>query len=160
LKHEIFAESINSVLEKDYPWTLAREERAKLTEDKQSELADESLNKLYSIYVARSSTLFSPDNVLMWLKEVIGYLLNRLDEGALERELVIAKFTSLTPMPFCALSRYRHLRASDFTDDITTINANELLMGAAGGPEQQIIGGAGAADNNQVAAQQIQQMID
>lgn len=98
-------------------------------------MADESLNKLYSIYVARSSTLFSPDHILMWLKEVIGYLLNRIDEGAIERELLIAKFTSLTPVPFCSLSRYRHLRASDFTDDITTINANELLMGAAGGPE-------------------------
>ena len=64
-----------------------------------------------------------------WLKEVIGYILNKLDDGALERDLLIAKFTSLTPVPFCYLSRYRGLRASDFTDDITTINPNELLMG-------------------------------
>jgi hypothetical protein len=126
---------LTSELEGDYPWTLSKEERTKLQEDKQKDLADESLNKLYSIYVARSSTLFSPDHILLWMKEVLGYLLNALDEGAFERELVIAKFTSLTPVPFCTLSRYRHLRASDFTDDITTINANELLMGAAGGPE-------------------------
>jgi hypothetical protein len=64
-----------------------------------------------------------------WLKEVIGYILTKLDEGALERDLLLAKFTSLTPVPFCYLSRYRSLRASDFTDDITTINPNELLMG-------------------------------
>ena len=69
-----------------------------------------------------------------WLKEVIGHALNRFDEGTLEREVLVAKFTSLTSdSPFCALSRYRHLRTADFTDDITTINANELM--GAGGPE-------------------------
>lgn len=66
---------------------------------------------------------------------MIGYVLNMIDEGTLDREILVAKFTSLTPVPFCSLSRYRHLRTSDFTDDITTINANELLMGAAGGAE-------------------------
>ena len=63
---------------------------------------------------------------------MIGYVLNKVDEGSLDRDLVIAKFTSLTPVPFCALSRYRQLKQSDFTDDITTINANELLMGPEG----------------------------
>jgi|LauGreDrversion4_2_1035121.scaffolds.fasta_scaffold112539_2 hypothetical protein len=80
-----------------------------------------------------------------WLKEVIGFVLNKLDEGVISREIVVAKFTSLTTTPFCFLSRYRHLRTADFTDDITTINANELLMGAAGGPEQ--FGGQEPADN-------------
>jgi hypothetical protein len=124
-----------------------------MTIDKQNEVAEETLTKLYQIYVSRSSTLFSPDHILMWLKEVIGYLLNRIDAGELDRELLIAKFTSLTPHPFCYLSRYRHLRTSDFTDDITTINPNELLLGAAGGPEQEFqeqmpMGGAGAAPDN------------
>ena len=73
-----------------------------------------------------------------WLKEVIGFVLNKIDEGNLDREIVIAKVTSLvSDTPFCALSRYRYLKTSDFTDDITTINANELLMVAGGGgPEQ------------------------
>ena len=79
--------------------------------------------------MSRSSSLFAPEHILLWLKEVIGYTLNRLDDGTLERELIIAKFTSLTGVPFCNLSRYRGLRQSDFTDDITTINANELLLG-------------------------------
>jgi hypothetical protein len=68
-----------------------------------------------------------------WLKEVIGYVLNKIDDGQLDRDILIAKFTSLTPVPFCSLSRYRTLKTSDFTDDITTINANELLMNAEGG---------------------------
>lgn len=117
-------------MEIDYPWVLSKDERAKLPEAKQRDLAEETLNKLYQIYVSRSSSLFTPEPTLQWLKEVIGYVLNKLDEGTLDRELIIAKFTSLTPnAPFCALSRYRGLKTSDFTDDVTTINANELLMG-------------------------------
>lgn len=84
--------------------------------------------------------------------------MNKLDEGVLSRELIVAKFTSLTPAPFCALSRYRHLRTADFTDDITTINANELLMGAAGGPEQ--FAQQQEAPDQALANQQIQQMIN
>ena len=66
-----------------------------------------------------------------WLKEVIGFVLNKIDEGSLDRDLLIAKFTSLVESPF-ALSRYKHLKQSDFTDDVTTINPNELLMGGGG----------------------------
>ena len=130
LKHEIFAQSdIDQSMESDYTWTLSNEERLKNSTEKQAELAEETLNKLYNIYVNRSSSLFAPEHILLWLKEVIGYILNRLDDGTLERELIIAKFTSLTGVPFCNLSRYKGLRQSDFTDDITTINANELLLG-------------------------------
>lgn len=82
--------------------------------------------------------------------------MNKIDDGAVSREIVVAKFTSLTPTSFCALSRYRHLRTADFTDDITTINANELLMGAAGGPEQF----QQEAPDQAMANQQIQQMIN
>lgn len=161
LKHEIFNQDSDD-LESDYPWVLSREERSKLSEDKQRELADDTLSKLYQIYVSRSSTLFSPDHILLWLKEVIGFLLNKIDAGELDRELLVAKFTSLTSseQPFCFLARYRHLRTSDFTDDITTINPNELMLGAAGGPEQfggvnEEFGGAGAggAEDNQMAQQ-------
>jgi hypothetical protein len=116
-------------LECDYTWTLSNEERLKNSPEKQIELAEETLNKLYQIYVSRSSSLYAPEHILMWLKEVIGYTLNSLDSGSLDRELIVAKFTSLTGVPFCNLSRYKGLRQSDFTDDITTINVNELLLG-------------------------------
>ena len=69
--------------------------------------------------------------IFSWLKEVIGFVLNKLDDGSLDRDLMNAKFTSLVQSPFF-LSRYKSLKQSDFTDDITTINPNELLMG--GGP--------------------------
>ena len=91
-----------------------------------------------------------------WLKEIIGFVLNKIDSGDLDRELLIAKVTSLVQSPF-ALSRYRTLKVSDFTDDITTINANELLMGAAGGgvgPLNEFGGGAEANEQQNVLAGQ------
>jgi len=107
-------------------------------------LLTETLHKLYQIFVARQSALFSPDHILLWLKETIGFTLNKLDEGVIDRDLFIAKVTSMTNNPF-ALSRYSSLRTSDFTDDITTINPNELLMGGEGDHGGA---GGGAVDPN------------
>lgn len=130
MKHEVFNEGSYETMESDYPWVLSPEERGKIgSETKQRETAEETLNKLYQIYVSRSSSLFLPDSILFWLKDVIGFILNSLDDGTIDRDIMIAKFTSLTPAPFCYLARYRQLRQADFTDDITTINPNELLMG-------------------------------
>ena len=118
LTHDLFTVT-DDAMEMDYPWVSV-----------DRKYADETLNKLYQIYVSRTSPLFTLEHTLMWLKEVIGYVLYKLDEGSLlDRDIIVAKFTSLTPSPFCNLSRYRGLRVTDFTDDITTINANELLMG-------------------------------
>ena len=44
-----------------------------------------------------------------WLKEVVGFILNSLDDGTLDRDLFVAKFTSLVQSPF-ALSRYKSLK--------------------------------------------------
>ncbi len=63
LKHELFRGSES--LENDYPWVLSNEESVKYCEDKQKELAEETLNKLYQIYVSRSSSLFTPEHILM-----------------------------------------------------------------------------------------------
>ena len=65
------------------------------------------------------------------MKEVIGYALNKIDEGILDRDLFIAKVSSMVTSPF-SLSRYKSLKVSDFTDDLTTINPNELMMGGGG----------------------------
>ena len=64
LKHEIFTSNIDEA-EIDYPWILSNDERVKYPEAKQRELAEETLSKLYSIYVSRSSTLFAPDHILL-----------------------------------------------------------------------------------------------
>jgi hypothetical protein len=57
---------------------------------------------------------------------VIGYSLNKIDEGVIDRDIFIGKLSSIVQSPF-SLSRYRQLKISDFSDDITTINANELM---------------------------------
>jgi len=70
------------------------------------------------------------------LKEVIGFVLNKIDAEELDRDLFLAKILSLFNYPF-SLSRYRGLKVSDFSDNLTTVNPNELLFGANAG------GGAG-----------------
>ena len=69
LKHVLFRGDSSlagdNEMEKDYPWVLSKEEKTKLNEDKQKEVAEETLNKLYQIYVSRSSTLFNPEHILM-----------------------------------------------------------------------------------------------
>lgn len=135
LKHSIFTDELQNEGEThDYQWMLTNEEK-KQPETKQHELIVETLSKLYKIFVARSSALFSSDHILLWMKEVIGFTLNKLDDGSIDRQLFQAKITSMTQSPF-ALSRYRTLKVSDFSDDVTTINPNELLLGGAGGQVQ------------------------
>eukprot|EP00347_Sterkiella_histriomuscorum_P013411 403364808 len=157
LAHSLFTEIGDDLGgQHSYTWMLSVVDRNTLNEAQQEELVEEVLHKLFSIFVSRSSTLFSPDHILLWLKEVIGFVLNKLDDGSLDRDLMIAKFTSLVQSPF-ALSRYRSLKQSDFTDDITTINPNELLMG--GGPEQQMPDQQVQAEAG-MAAHQLQHMIN
>ena len=64
LKHEIFTQNVDES-ELDYPWVISNDERAKHNEDKQREIAEETLNKLYQIFVSRSSTLFAPEHILL-----------------------------------------------------------------------------------------------
>ena len=66
------------------------------------------------------------------LKEVIGFLLNKIDMNELDEDFLVGQVSSLVESPFY-LSRYRFLKVSDFSDEITTINPNELLMGGGGG---------------------------
>jgi len=121
LNHEVFVVEGETLKESHgYDWLLQKDDK-----DKEN-LIGETLQKMYEIFIARSSALFTPDYILQWLKEVIGFTLNKLDEQTLDRDLFIAKISSMVESPF-GLSRYMSLKKSDFTDDITTINANELL---------------------------------
>ena len=88
----------------------------------------------------RSSILFANDMTTLWLKETIGHLLNMIEAGSGSTDMTdefIAKVTSTVVNPF-HLERYMGLKNADFTDDVTTVNPEELL-GAQGG------GGGGAA---------------
>lgn len=90
--------------------------------------------KVYSIFLERSSVLFSGDANLLWLKQTIGYLLNEIDAGTIDQMEFISKVISLSssPPPFY-LDRYADLKLADFTEDVTTINPADLL----GNGEQQ-----------------------
>jgi len=91
--------------------------------------------KLYSIFMERSSILFAHDLTTLWLKETIGHLLNMIEVGSNGTEMTdefIAKVTSVVINPF-SLDRYMGLKNADFTDDITTVNPEELLGAGAGG---------------------------
>ena len=91
--------------------------------------------KLYSIFMERSSILLANDLTTLWLKETIGHLLNMIEVGNNCTEMTdefIAKVTSVVSNPFY-LDRYMGLKNADFTDDITTVNPEELLGAGAGG---------------------------
>jgi len=62
----------------------------------------------------------------MWLKEVTGFLLDHLADGKIDRLEFIGKMASVVENPF-KLERYLTLKSADFTDDMTTIDPNELL---------------------------------
>ena len=51
--------------EHNYTWVLSNEEKAKLSQEKQDEILEETLYKMYQIFVSRSFTLFSPDHILL-----------------------------------------------------------------------------------------------
>lgn len=94
----------------------------------------EAIPKITEIFLERTSSLFSAEDTLLYLKEIIGGLLNILDEGTgEERDLVIGKIVSVCQLPF-DLSRYKQLLVHDFSDNLTTVDVNELFgPGANGG---------------------------
>jgi hypothetical protein len=61
-------------------------------------------------------------------------LLDQLADGKIERLDFIGKMASVVENPF-KLDRYLTLKNADFTDDMTTIDPNELL--GAGPPQNQ-----------------------
>jgi len=44
-----------------------------------NQLYEETIQKVFNIFCARSETLFADDDELMWLREIIGFVLTQLD---------------------------------------------------------------------------------
>lgn len=42
--------------------------------------SEEAAAKVFDIFIARSSQLYSDDETLMWLRETIGFMLTKLGE--------------------------------------------------------------------------------
>jgi len=54
-------------------------------------LVEETASKIFNIFVERSGALFSDDDTLLWLKEIIGYVLNSIDSGELcDKDMMVA----------------------------------------------------------------------
>ena len=84
--------------------------------------------------------------------------MNIIDEGVIVRELLLAKLISTSSLPF-NLSRYMGLKISDFSDNLTTVNPQELFMGGVGGGGAgELEGGMNMEDHPEM--QQFQQMLD
>ena len=67
---------------------------------------------------------------LIWLKQVVGYLLNAVDSGEIDQVEFVCKVISLVPSPSpFLLERYSGLKLADFTEDVTTVNPADLLGG-------------------------------
>jgi len=54
--------------------------------------AEDMCSKVFNIFIERSSALYSDEEVLMWLREIIGFSLNKLDSGELvDPQILIAQ---------------------------------------------------------------------
>lgn len=126
LKHPLFSEFDSELC--SYEWVSANED---------SEHQTQVRSVVYSIYIERSSILFQADLTLLWLKQIIGHLLNAIDDGEIDQIEFISKVISLvsSPPPFM-LERYSNLKIADFTDDVTTVNPAELLGNGEPQPDQ------------------------
>ena len=129
LQHELFSSLDEEPLA--YPWLMKAEGENEGESDAQVR------GKLYSIFMERSSVLFANDLTTLWLKETVGHLLNQAEEMGSTNlaDEFIAKVTSVVANPF-TLDRYMGLKLADFTDDVTTVNPEELLGAGGGGGGQ------------------------
>lgn len=119
-------------------------------------LDSDVLNKYFDLYVDRTSECFKDDDILDWMKTVIGYVLNEIDNGNFDRDVMFQFVFSALGLPF-ELKRYSDLSKEFFNDDFTTINAQDLFGGV---PPAMNLGGAIPGGNNQAQLRaQLEQMI-
>jgi len=90
LEHELFSSLDEEPLA--YPWLMESNEDNTMQSDVQIR------QKLYSIFMERSSILFANDMTMLWVKETVGHLLNMMEAGNGSDDMAdefIAKVTSL-----------------------------------------------------------------
>jgi hypothetical protein len=151
LKHELFQDSLRGEDDLiDFEWLTDGANEAQVYKD--------TREKVYSIFLERSSVLYAADATVIWLKEVAGFLLDAIEAGKIDRLEFIGKIASVVENPF-KLDRYLSLKIADFTDDMTTIDPNELL--GAGPPQNNQVAAGGQANAAQAARNDamIQQMV-
>lgn len=141
LQHDLFDTPIESL---SYDWVVSANEKAVLDdEDKIDSLVHETVTKIFDIIVARSGPVYAEDETLLWLKEIIGHTLNRLDSGdVVDRDVLVAQLHGGAVETHFAWSRYRMtLKTADFMDDLTIVAPEELMGGMQPQQPVGVIGG-------------------
>lgn len=116
----------------NYDWVVSANEKSVLEdEEKIDSLVDETVSKIFDIVVARSGPLYAEDSTLLWLKEVIGHTLNKLDSGDItDKDVLIAQLHGGVVETHFSWSRYRMtLKTADFMDDLSIVAPEELMQG-------------------------------
>lgn len=75
----------------DYEWLTDGADSAQAYKD--------TREKVYSIFLERSSVLYAGDSTVLWLKEVTGFLLDALADGKIDRLEFIGKMASVVDNP-------------------------------------------------------------
>ena len=77
MQHDIFSKPIEEL---GFDWIV-----------KDSTDVEEVVSKVFNIFVERCHSLYADDSTLMWLSEIIGYTLNKIDAGELcDPDLLVA----------------------------------------------------------------------
>lgn len=89
LQHDLFDEPIENL---SYDWIVSANEKSILDDEAKIEsLVDETASKIFNIVVERSGPLFQDDDTLLWLKEIIGHTLNKIDSGDVaDKDILVA----------------------------------------------------------------------
>lgn len=90
------------------------------------EVESESVQKLFSLYVERSHVLYKGNDVIIWLKEIIGYLIKAIDDQNVNRSDLVLKLVTILLLPF-PIDRYTQINKEFFTDDVQTVAAENLM---------------------------------
>ena len=143
LSHDLFSEETGA-----YDWIQSEHEDESTLE--------ETVSKIFTIFVERSSILFADESILLWLREIIGFTLNKIDSGEIEADMLLAQLQSGIVESHFTWSRYRlTLKTADFMDDLSIVNAQDLMHGP------QVAQQLPEDDQNQnFAEQQLNQMIN
>lgn len=91
MEHDIFADPVDTLM---YDWITSEGGRQALGDDEEQvqQFVEESALKVFDIFVERSGALYAEDDTLLWLREIIGYVLNQIDAGEVtDKDVLVAQ---------------------------------------------------------------------
>jgi hypothetical protein len=78
LLHDMFLAPLDTL---QYEWIASEQEKSEAKDPE--EFVEQTVSKVFDIFVERSHTLYGEEDTLMWLRQIIGYTLNKIDSGDL-----------------------------------------------------------------------------